>query len=76
MTESSRSAIPYALAASIAFVGGAVLLKGTVIPPGSPGETAGPGLLSYVMAALLILTGMVLVSLAVTTRFHSRAARR
>jgi hypothetical protein len=76
MNQSSRSVIPYALAASIAFMGSAVVLKGTVLPPGSPGETAGPGMLSYVVAVLLILTGMVLVTLALTTLFHARAARR
>jgi hypothetical protein len=61
---SSRHAIQYTLAALTAFAGGAVLLKGTGIALRAPGGTAGAGLLSYVVAALLALTGAILVAMA------------
>ncbi len=72
-----RFALQYVLAASIAFGGSAVLLKvGTAIPLGAPGSPPGPGLLSYVVAALLILTGALLVVLAATELFHARSPGR
>ncbi len=73
----TRFVIQYALAASIAFAGSAVLLKvGTAIPRGASGGTPGPGLLSYVVAALLILTGALLVVLAATELLHARSPGR
>jgi hypothetical protein len=50
----TRFAIQCALAALIAFAGGAVLLKaGAATSPEAPGGMPGPGLLSHVVAALL-----------------------
>lgn len=72
LQASSRHAIQYTLAALIAFAGGAVLLKGTAIPLGSSGGTAGPGPLSWVIAALLALTGAVLIVMAVAELVHAR----
>jgi hypothetical protein len=68
---SSRRAIQYTLAALIAFAGGAVLLKGTAIALGAPGGTVGAGLLSYVVAALLALTGAVLIAMAAAELVHA-----
>jgi hypothetical protein len=70
----SRYAIQYTLGALIAFAGGAVLLKGTAIPLGSPEGTARPGMLSYVVAALLALTGAVLIVMAVAELVRARRA--
>lgn len=73
----TRVAIQYLLAASIAFAGSAVLLKaGTAIPMGAPGGGPGPGVLSYVVAALLILTGALLAVMAATELFHARSPGR
>jgi hypothetical protein len=73
----ARFAIQYALAGSIAFAGSAVLLKvGTAIPRGAPGGTPGPALLSYVVAALLILTGALLVVMAATELLRVRSPGR
>lgn len=69
---SSRRAIQYTLAASIAFMGGAVMLKGTAFAPGSPGGAAGPGLLSYAVAALLVLVGAVLIVMALAELVQAR----
>ena len=71
MTRASklRFAIQCGLAALIAFAGSTVLLK---LGPASPlvthppGGAAGLGLLSYVVAALLILTGALFVFIAAT----------
>lgn len=62
-----RFAIQYGLAALIAFAGSAVLLRlGTGNPLGPAGRNTGLGLLSCVVAALLILTGGLLAFMAAT----------
>lgn len=72
----TRFAIQYALAGSIAFAGSAMLLKvGSAVPRGAPGGMPGPGLLSYVIAALLILTGALLLVMAATELFRARSPR-
>jgi hypothetical protein len=72
---SSRHAIQYTLGALMALAGGAVLLKGIAIPLGSPEGTAGPGMLSYVVAALLALSGAVLIVMAVAELVRARRAQ-
>jgi hypothetical protein len=62
----------YVLAALMAFAGSAVLSKGIAIPPGG---TPGPGLLSQVVAALLALTGAILLVLAAAELIHGRGPR-
>ena len=64
--------MPYVLAALMAFAGGAVLLKGIAVPAGG---AAGPGLLSDVVAALLVLTGAILLALAAAKLIHARESR-
>jgi hypothetical protein len=68
-----RFGIPFVLAALISVAGSAVLLKlGTAYPLGPAGGPATPGLLSYVVAALLILTGALLAFMAASGLIHAR----
>lgn len=69
-SSKTRFAVQYALAALIAFAGGAVLLRGTAFPLGMPG----PGLLTSVVAYLLIVTGAFLVVMAATQLVRARGS--
>ena len=72
-TSNLKFAIQLVVAALMAFAGSAVMLKlGTTNPLGSAGGSAALGLLSYVVAALLILTGALLVFIAATALVHAR----
>jgi hypothetical protein len=73
-SSKTRYAIQCVLAALIAFAGSAVLLKGIAIPLWAPGGTPEPGLLSRAIAALLILTGAILVVMAATELAHTRGS--
>lgn len=67
-----RRAIQYVLAALLAFVGSGALLKaGGAMPWAAPGGAPGPGLLSSVVAALLAITGGLLLALAGAELFRA-----
>jgi hypothetical protein len=68
-----KFAIQLVLAALVAFAGSGALLKlGSTNSLGPAGGPAALGLLSYVVAALLILTGALLIFMAATDLIHAR----